>query len=274
MSFKIFDLNCNCNFNFSDILSLITGNRKHDKKLKNAGPEPEISNLLSSTARKKSKSALEQSKKGRIFLRRKLFNEFWKDAVESSNSYLSICDLSMYSGKGESRAEKIDWEERTQLEINTLKEAEKIKEFDKIILFESSQDDDKNSIFDSVKKFWKNDVDKLRYSGIKSHYTDGENSPMIWECSRDTFSSWMTDINNAMEVEGQINSNDLGIFGGHLIGEEFKVDEASTIIGKLKDEDFYDLKFLYRFRIQKALIDAIKKKVIENMKEGKIEKIA
>ena len=96
---------------------------------------------------------------------------------------------------------------------------------------------------------------------------------MLWTCSREEFSSWMRVINGSTEIKGQINSNDLGIFGGHLIGEEFKVDEASTIKGEFDYDDFYDLKFIYRFKIQDKLVEGIKEKTIEKMKSGNIASI-
>ena len=253
----------------------INVNKKSREILQNV--DRETAELLSSTAVKKSKSILDQFVEGKIFLRRKLFNEFWEDAVQSSNSYLSICDLSMYSGKGAIESERIeseknDWRTRTENEIELLKKAEKVKEFDKIILFGSSQNDN-NPIFDLVKQLWQDGVRELRDSGKKSHYTGGGNSSMVWTCSREEFSSWMRVINGSTEINGQINSNDLGIFGGHLIGEEFKVDEASTIKGEFDYDDFYDLKFIYRFKIQDKLVEGIKEKTIEEMKSGNIASI-
>ena len=259
----------------------INVNKKSREILQNV--DRETAELLSSTAVKKSKSILDQFVEGKIFLRRKLFNEFWEDAVQSSNSYLSICDLSMYSGlsmhsgKGAIESERIeseksDWRTRTENEIELLKKAEKVKEFDKIILFGSSQNDN-NPIFDLVKQLWQDGVRQLRDSGKKSHYPGGGNSSMVWTCSREEFSSWMRVINGSTEIKGQINSNDLGIFGGHLIGEEFKVDEASTIKGEFDYDDFYDLKFIYRFKIQDKLVEKIKEKTIEKMKSGNIASI-
>ena len=229
----------------------------------------ETAKLLLSISSKKAISALEQFSSGEMFLSTKFFTEFWKEAVKSSSSYLSICDLSMYSGKDEPQinSEQIDWVTRVEREIEALKNG-KIKVFDKIILSESSQDGQNgsnNTIFNVVEDLWEKNVQKLKDLGIKSHCQSGNGTPLIRKFSRKDVSSWLNDINQSYQISGQINSYDLGIFGDHLIVEEFKVNEASTIIGKIKDSDINELKFLYRLSLQKALIKQIKKTIIEKM---------
>ena len=228
--------------------------------------DEETAKLLLSIASEKAISALDQFGRGKIFLRRELFKDFWKEAVQSSRSYLSICDLSIYNGLDESilETEKINWKRRIEDEIKALTEG-KTKKFDKIILFDSSQNGSKNIIFSLVERWWQDGIKKLEDSHIKSHCQSGDNNSMIWTFPRDQFSRCLMNINSAREIKGQINSNDLGIFGDHLIGEEFKVNEVSTTIGELTDNDFDELKFLYRFSIQKDLVEKIKTMTIDKM---------
>ena len=236
--------------------------------------DQETAELLLSIASEKAISALDQFGGGKIFLRRELFKPFWESAVQSSSSYLSICDLSMYSGKDGSQinSEKLNWKKRVEGEIAVLKCGE-IRKFDKIILFESNQDDQSgsnNAIFKEVINLWKISVQELKDLGIKSHCRSKNGNCMIWKFSREDFSSWLNDINRSNEVSGQINSNDLGIFGDYLIGEEFKVNEVLTTTGGLENNnDVDELKFLYRFSIQKDLVKEIREMTIR-----KIESLA
>ena len=263
--------------------------------------DPETAKLLLSISSKKSISALEQFSSGEIFLRTKFFTEFWKEAVKSSSSYLSICDLSMYSGKNASqiKSEKLNWQTRVESEIEVLKK-EKIKVFDKIILFESSQEiqndsndtiqndsndtiqndsndtiqndsndtiqnDSNDTIFDVVVNLWESKMQELKDLGIKSHYQSENGNCLIWKFSREDVSSWLEEINQSDQISGQINSYDLGIFGDNLIVEEFKVNEASTIVGRIENSDVNKLKFLYRLSLQKDLIKQIKRTITEKM---------
>lgn len=231
--------------------------------------DQEAAKLLFSITSDKAISALNQFNSGKIFLRRKLYREFWENAVKYSNSYLSICDLSMYSGKDDSQiqSEKTKWISRVKNEIKALKNRG-IKEFDKIILFESSQDDqndNNNTIFNAVAELWEQSVQELGNLGIKSHCQSGNGNCMIWKFSREGFSSCLSHISQSDEVSGQINSNDLGIFGNYLIGEEFRINEASTIIGRVGYNDIDELKFLYRVSLQKELAEEIKDMAIKKM---------
>ena len=230
--------------------------------------DQEISKLLLSIASEKAISALDQFGRGKIFLRRELFKDFWESAVKSSSSYLSICDLSMYSGKGDSeiKSEKLNWERRTKKEIEALKGKGKLK-FDKIILFDSGQNGQNGSnniIFNVVADLWENSVQELKGFGIKSHCQSGNGNCMIWKFSCEDFSSCLMHINSS-DIKGRINSNDLGIFGDHLIGEEFKVNEVLTTTGELENDGLNELKFLYRFSIQKALVEEIRDMAIKKM---------
>ena len=237
--------------------------------------DQEIAKLLFSIASKKSISALNQFNSGRIFMRKILYRDFWKKAVQYSNSYLSICDLSMYTdkeytGKEDSeisRQEYYDWTERVKYEIDALKKGQ-IRIFDKIILFKSSedcQDDTKNPIFNVVAKLWEDNVKELECLGIKSHCQSENGNSMIWKFSLEDFSYCLNDINGSGEISGRITSNDLGIFGDHLIGEEFKVNEDSITIGALKEDDMNEIKFLYRISLQKKLVEKIKEMAIKKM---------
>lgn len=249
-----------------------------DSKTVDVGQE--TAKLLLSTASKKSMSALDQFRSGKIFLRRKLYEEFWEKAVQNSNSYLSICDLSMYSGKQYTgkegseegseiiKQESYDWKKRVEEEIDVLKET-RIRKFDKIILFESSgncQDGNNNPIFNVVAELWEGRIQELENSGIKSHCQSNSRNRMIWKFSREDFSSCLNNINKYYKISGRINSNDLGIFGDHLIGEEFKVNEVLTTTGKLgQDDDWDELKFLYRLILNEKLVTEIKKMAIKKM---------
>ena len=238
--------------------------------------DQEAAKLLLSISSKKSISALEQFSRGEMFLRIKLFKEFWEEAVQSSSSYLSICDLSIYSGKDESEigSEKVNWQRRIKDEIKALTEGE-TKKFDKIILCEmASGSHDENFILKAVKAAWIKEVEKLKSAGIKSHYAaeDGHNN-MIWMASHDKFSDKIFAINGSC-VPGQINSNDLGTFGDDLIGEEFKVSKEPKLSKGTTPEGWRETEFLYRINANPVIVEEVRSTITKMITDGEIEKIA
>lgn len=238
--------------------------------------DQEAAKLLLLTSSKKAISALEQFSRGEMFLRIKLFKEFWEEAVQSSSSYLSICDLSIYSGKGQSEigSEKVNWERRIKDEIKALTEG-KTKKFDKIILCnEASGSHDENFILTAVKTAWIKEIEKLKSAGIKSHYAaeDGHNN-MIWMACHDEFSDKISAINGS-RVPGQINSNDLGAFGDYLIGEEFKVSKEPKLSKGATPEGWRETEFLYRINANPEIVEEIRSAVIKMIKDDEIKEIA
>ena len=237
--------------------------------------DQETAELLLSTSSKKSISALEQFSRGEMFLRIKLFKEFWEEAVQSSSSYLSICDLSIYSGKDESEigSEKVNWERRIKDEIKALTEG-KTKKFDKIILCEgASGSHDENFILKAVKAAWIKEIEKLKSAGIKSHYAEDEDNNMIWMACHDKFSDKISAINGS-RVRGEINSNDLGTFGDDLIGEEFKVSKEPKLSKGTTSEGWRETEFLYRINANTAIVEQVRSTITTMITDGEIESLA
>ena len=238
--------------------------------------DQEAAKLLLSISSKKAISALEQFIRGEMFLRIKLFKEFWEEAVQSSSSYLSICDLSIYSGKDESEigSEKVNWERRIKDEIKALTEGE-TKKFDKIILCErDSERDDKNLILKAVKDAWLKEIKGLKSAGIKSHCAGkGGQNNMIWMACHDKFSDKISAINGS-HLAGQINSNDLGIFGDDLIGEEFKVSKEPKLSKGANHAGWRETEFLYRINANPAIVEEVRSTITRMITDGEIENIA
>ena len=238
--------------------------------------DQEVAKLLFSISSKKSISALEQFSRGEMFLRIKLFKEFWEEAVQSSSSYLSICDLSIYSGKDESEigSEKVNWERRIEAEIKALTEGG-TKKFDKIILCEgASGSHDENFILQAVKAAWIKEIEKLKSAGIKSHYAaEDRHNNMIWMASHNEFSDKIFAINGS-RVPGQINSNDLGTFGDYLIGEEFKVSKEPKLSKEATPEGWEETEFLYRINANPAIVEEVRRTITRMITDGEIKNIA
>lgn len=250
----------------------------------------ETAKLLLSISSKKAISALEQFIGREMFLRINLFEEFWKKAVQSSSSYLSICDLSIYNGKGESEieSEKINWKQRIEAEIKALTEWGTknggAKKFDKIILCEvtlEGHDENgghgENFILEAVKTAWIGEIKKLQNAGIRSHCAqqNGHNN-MIWMACHDKFSGKILAINNALSVPGRIDSNDLGTFGDYLIGEEFKVSREPKLSEGRSPEGWRETAFLYRINANPAIVKEVRSAIVEMIEsgEGEIGKVA
>ena len=243
--------------------------------------DQEAAKLLLSISSKKAILALEQFIRGEMFLRIKLFKEFWEEAVQSSSSYLSICDLSIYSGKDKSeiRSEKLNWERRIKDEVKALIKGKteklgKTEKFDKIILCEGASESHENFILKAVKTAWMKEIDKLKSAGIKSHYEaeDGSNN-MIWMASHNKFSDEISVINGS-QVPGQINSNDLGTFGDDLIGEEFKVSKEPRLSKGATPEGWRETEFLYRINANPKIVEQVKITIIKMIADREIDKIA
>ena len=237
--------------------------------------DQEAAKLLLSISSKKAISALEQFSRGEIFLRIKLFTEFWKEAVQSSSSYLSICDLSIYSGKDESEigSERLNWERRIKDEIEALTEG-KTEKFDKIILCEGASGiHDENFILKVVKAAWIEKIEELKSAGIKSHYAEDGHNNMIWMACHDEFSDKISAINGS-RVRGQINSNDLGTFGDDLIGEEFKVSKEPKLSKGTTPEGWRETEFLYRINANPEIVEEVRSAITRMIKDDEIKKIA
>ena len=241
--------------------------------------DQETAKLLLSISSKKVMSALEQFSRGEMFLRIKLFEEFWKEAVQSSSSYLSVCDLSIYSGKdaSEIKSEILNWERRIEDEIKSLEEGVakgKAKKFDKIILYNGAfESHDENLILKEVKVVWLKEIERLKSAGIKSHYAaEGGPNNMIWMACHDEFSDKISAINDS-HVPGQINSNDLGTFGDDLIGEEFKVSKEPKLSKGATPEGWRETEFLYRINVNPAIVKGVRSAITTMIADGKIKNI-
>jgi hypothetical protein len=218
-----------------------------------------------------------------IYVRGVEFGGLWKKLVDLSKDYASICDLSMYSkitprvGDKKSRdiyeGDKAFWTGRLGDEIDELiRTGKSPNTFQKIIVYaalEGYEEPDsrpkcvsegycdyehckKECIVKVVAQKWK-DSERRFVGNIHSlvRLLPGHGPrPFIWLVRKDQIEIKLAAINN---IDGKdrtlLDSADIGVFGNHFVGEEFKV-QAATGATRVYD-------FLYRIRSDELLAKRI-----------------
>lgn len=183
----------------------------------------------------------------RIFIKGEVFSRAWMRLTGESTSYLSVCDLSPYCNIWEPDLDDDiqDWELRLTDEIAHLKtlRGQKLEKFDKIIVYQKRQfivsPDAAPScvqygtcegskcktacIVKSVAERWLNSG-LGGYFGSHAENSEGDTPSNLWLVERQNFANLFALVNDGDAANGRrITSLDIGLFGNHVVGEEFKL---------------------------------------------------
>jgi len=244
--------------------------------------------------------AFKQLLENRVFIKYEVFSRTWMRLTGESKSYLSVCDLSPYCNIWESDLELDidDWTDRLEREIGHLKtlQGNKLETFDKVIVYQKRQFTESPDvppscvqngtcegnrcrtacIVRSVAEMWLN-------SGLNgnfvSHAADVHETGRanVWLVDRQYFARLFAKVNEVDSADGhRITSLDIGLFGGDVVGEEFKLQgQTFRYAGRNADletpstsERQRSFDYMYMMRSDSSLHARLESKVVGAMKPG------
>ncbi|MBV8977326.1 MAG: hypothetical protein JOZ13_08090 [Alphaproteobacteria bacterium] len=236
------------------------------------------------TFRSKLAQILSQIANQEVYVRDAEFGELWKKLVDSSKRYVSVCDLSFYADvtvrNGDKRSldifegAKAYWLDRLGREISELVKTQKTPtSFQKLIVYEPLRNFDepdkkpkcvtegrchyvdctKKCVVKVVAQRWKESERQFAENArtFARLLPNHDHGAFIWLVRKDEIDTKFAAINSiGGGHKTPLDSFDIGLFGAHFVGEEFKVP-AGTSEARTQD-------FLYRVRFDESLANRIR----------------